>query len=297
LNKALSWLEAIPATLLLLLAVLSINLGSALAILLFLVYGTLGMLLLRMLLGAVMLALAYRRLPAHAVRRSPGGIPLLGITITLQSAAFYEAIARIPLGIAVAIEFLGPLGVALATSRRAIDAGCVVIAAIGIILLTPEIGSELDPAGVSFAIASGIAWAGVILINRRLGRALEGGVGIALGMTVCGLILLPVVDGEAFIALLAHPATIPTVLGVALFSAAIPYLFEYLALKSMPPKQFGVLVALEPVVAAIVGAIALAQMMSPRIGIAVMRISAAPISTSLTGASRTAARPGGDSAG
>lgn len=107
-------LERVPPTVLVVLAVVSINLGSALAVKLFPVYGILGMLFLRMALGAAILTFAYRNKLLQAIKRSPGVIILLGITITVQSAAFYESIARIPLGIAVAIEFLGPLAVALA---------------------------------------------------------------------------------------------------------------------------------------------------------------------------------------
>lgn len=280
-NRALTFLEQIPATVLVLVAVVSINLGSALAIILFPIYGTLGMLFLRMALGATILCLAYRAHLLPALKQAPGGIGLLGVVITLQSAAFYESIARIPLGVAVAIEFLGPLAVALATSRRPIDAGCVVIAAIGILLLTPGIGHQLDLLGVLFAFGAGFGWAGVILISRHLGKNLQGGVGAALGMAVCALLLLPFSGVSALGNLIAHPDTIVIVIVVALFSAAIPYLFEYLALKSMPTKQFGVLVALEPVVAAIVGAIALAQLMDLKTWLAIALISVAAIITSM----------------
>lgn len=285
-NRALVLLEQIPATILVLTAVVSINLGSALAIILFPTYGTLGMLFLRMAIGGLILCLAYRTQLLPAIRQAPGGIVLLGITITLQSAAFYESLARIPLGVAVAIEFLGPLAVALATSRRPVDAGCVVIAAIGILLLTPDIGERLDPLGVFYALGAGLGWAGVILISRHLGKSLQGGVGAALGMAVCGLLLLPFTGVPALGNLLAHPQTIIIVVGVALFSAAIPYLFEYLALKSMPTRQFGVLVALEPVVAAIVGAIALAQFMDLKTWLAITLISIASLITSLVSSAK-----------
>ena len=273
-------LERIPPTLLVLLAVVSINLGSAIAIALFPVYGTAGMLFLRMALGGLILMLAYRHQLLPALRRSPGVILLLGVTITLQSGAFYESLARIPLGIAVAIEFLGPLAVALAASRRLVDAACVVLAAAGILLLAPDIGGDLDPLGVLFAVGAGIGWAGVILISKHLGKHLEGGVGAALGMGVCGLLLLPFAGFSAATTLVANPVTIIWVLGIALFSAAIPYLFEYLALKNMPTRQFGVLVALEPVVAAIVGAVALAQWLDLNTWAAVALISAASLLTS-----------------
>ena len=172
-------------------------------------------------------------------------------------------------------------GVALATSRRPIDAACVIIATVGILLLTPEIGHQLDLWGVLFALGAGLGWAGVILISRHLGKSLQGGVGAALGMAVCGLLLFSLAGIPALNELITDPATIIIVVGVALLSAAIPYLFEYLALKSMPTKQFGVLVALEPVVAAIVGAIALAQLMDFKTWLAVVLISSASFITSM----------------
>lgn len=150
-------------------------------------------------------------------------------------------------------------------------------------MLTPEIGDTLNLLGVLFALLAGVGWAGVILISRYLGKNLEGGVGAALGMAVCGLILLPIAGIPAIGTLISHPTTIVVVVGIALFSAAIPYLLEYLALKSMPTKQFGVLVALEPVVAAIIGAIALAQLMDFKTWSAVILISSASIITSVVG--------------
>ena len=287
---SLDLLERTSPTLLVLLAVVSINLGSALAIWLFDIYDVLGVLLLRMLFGALILSLAYRRELLPALRRAPTGILLLGVTIALQSGFFYLSIARIPLGIAVAIEFLGPLSLALATSRRWIDAGCVLLAAAGILLLTPDIGNTIDVTGVAYAVAAGIAWAAVILINRRLGKQLAGGVGIALAMTVCSLLLVPIAGLSAIQTLAAHPLTLLALIGVALFSAAIPYLFEYLALKSMPPKQFGVLVALEPVVAALVGTVALMQLMNFKTWLAVVLISLASIVTSVAAGAKKSRR-------
>ena len=273
----LTLLERLPASLLVLLAVLSINIGSALAVSLFPQFGTAGMLFLRMALGGAILMLAYRHQLLPAWRRSRATILLLGLAITLQSGAFYESLARIPLGLAVAIEFLGPLALALATSRRWIDIACVLLAAAGILLLAPDIGRSLDPLGVAFAAGAGAGWAAVILISRHLGRHLEGGVGAALGMGVCALMLLPFAGMQALSALLAAPASLGFVVAVALFSAAIPYLFEYLALKTMPPSRFGVLIALEPVFAVVVGALALAQWLDWRGALAVILISCAAL--------------------
>lgn len=276
------FLDRVPATALLLGAVLSIQLGAALAISLFPTYGPLGLLTLRMAIGAVLLCLFCRAALAGALRQAPWGVLLLGVTMVLQSGAFYQALARLPLGITVAIEFLGPLGVALATSRRPIDILWVLLAGAGIALLTPSIGGGLDPTGVLFALGAAAGWACFILAGRRLGRTVEGGVGIALSMSVSGLLLLPVAGAGALAQAAAHPATLPAVVGVALFSAAIPYLLEFLALRRMAARQYGVLVSTEPVVATIVGAVVLADAVDLRGWIAILLISLASVGVSLS---------------
>jgi inner membrane transporter RhtA len=268
---------------LLLLAIVSIQLGSALAITLFPVYGPLGMLFLRQALGGFSLCLLYRAGLAGALRQAPFGIFLLGLAMSVQSATFYEALARIPLGIAVSIEFLGPLAVALLTSRRLADILCVLLAAAGILLLTPAIGTSLDPVGVAYAFAAGAGWACFILVSRRLGRAVEGGVGLAMAMAVSALLLFLVAGIEALRDAAAYPATLAAVAGVALFSAAIPLLFEFLALRAMPPRRYGVLVALEPVVATVIGIILLAETIDLRAWLAILLISLASIGVVVLG--------------
>lgn len=275
-------LDRVPPTALVLLAVVSIQLGSALAITLFPIYGPLGMLFLRMAIGGACLCLLYRAALVRALRQAPVGILLLGATMTVQSALFYGALDRIPLGITVSIEFLGPLGVALVTSRRVADVLFVLMAGTGIALLTPAIGTSLDPVGVAFAFGAGAGWACFILLSARLGRAVEGGVGLALAMAVSSLVLLPVAGGRAVATLAAHPATLVAIAGVALFSAAIPLLFEFLALRSMPAKTYGVLVSLEPVVATVVGIAALAERVDVETWIAVVLISLASIGVAVS---------------
>jgi len=274
-------LERVPPTLLLLLSILSIQLGSALAITLFPLYGPLGILFLRQAIGGVVLCVLYRAALARAFRQAPLGIAVLGLTMTVQSGVHYEALSRIPLGIAVSIEFLGPLGVALVTSRRLVDVLCVLLAAAGILLLTPAVGTSLDPVGVLLALGAAAGWACFILVSRRVGRSLEGGVGLAMAMAVSGLLLFPVAGVEAATAVAANPATFVAVAGVALFSAAIPLLFEFLALRTMPARKYGVLVSIEPVVATVVGAALLADRIDLRAWIAIVLISLASVGVAL----------------
>lgn len=290
-QSAILGLDRMPPAVLVVLAVVSIQLGSALAITLFPLYGPLGVLSLRMALGGICLCALYRGALAAALRQAPLGILVLGLAITAQSAMYYEALNRIPLGITVSIEFLGPLGVALATSRRAVDVLCVLLAAAGIALLAPGIGTSLDPLGVAFAFGAAVGWACFILLSRRLGRTVEGGVGLALAMAVSGLVLFPVAGIQATAILFANPGTLVAIAGVALFSAAIPLLFEFLALRSMPARNYGVLVSLEPVVATVVGIVVLAETIDLRAWIAIVLISLASIGVALWGSSDAQAAP------
>jgi inner membrane transporter RhtA len=289
LQAAISHLDRAPATLLLLLAILSIQLGAALAITLFPIYGPLGMLFLRMTIGGALLCMLYRSTVMSALRQAPLGILALGLTMAVQSGSFFEALSRIPLGITVAIEFLGPMSVALIASRRLLDVLCVLLAATGIALLTPSIGTSLDPVGVMFAFAAGAGWACFILLCRRLGRVVEGGAGLALAMTIAGLVLFPLVGPAAIAGVAAHSATIVAIIGVVLFSAAIPLLFEFLALKTMPTKKYGVLVSLEPVVATLVGMAVLAETVGLKAWIAVLLITLASIGVALLGRAKASA--------
>jgi inner membrane transporter RhtA len=268
-------LNRIPGPALVLLAIVSIQGGSALAVTLFAIYDPLALLVLRMTLGAAVLCVVYRRAIAGAVRSSPVGIVALGLTMVVQSGAFYGAIDRIPLGIAASIELLGPLGLALVASRRALDIAIVLVAGAGVALLAPDVGAGLDPLGVACAAAAAAGWAAFILIGRRLGRALEGGVGLALAMATAALMLLPVVGPRALATAAGAPHTLVAVVGVALFASALPLLFEYLALKTVSPTRYGVLLSVEPVVATLIGLVALGQRVAPAAWVAVGLISAA----------------------
>jgi inner membrane transporter RhtA len=269
-------LEHIPATYLLMIAICALQIGSVLAISLFERFGPLGTLFLRMSVAGLMLCIFYRAAVRSALQQAPLGILLLGAAMTLQSGTFYEALARIPLGVAVSIEFLGPILVALATSRRWIDVVCVALAAFGVFLFTPSVNS-IDLVGVIFALGAAAGWALFIILSRRLGKALEGGVGLALAMTVSGMILFPLIGLRTIPAVADTPESIPVILLVAVFSAAIPLLFEFLALKTMPPRKFGVLIALEPVIATIAGVLFLADKIGLRSYLAIFLITLASI--------------------
>jgi inner membrane transporter RhtA len=192
-----------------------------------------------------------------------------GITLGVMNFSIYQAFARIPLGIAVTIEFLGPLGVAVATSRRLIDLLWVALAGSGVTLLgTTGTGVSArgfqpgsGPAGVAFALLAATCWAGYILLTARLGRRFSGSAGLVVGMGVAALVVTPVAVTSAGRTLL-EPAVLAAGLVIGLLSSVIPYRFELETLRRMPARVFGICMSLEPAVAALVGIVMLSQGLS-----------------------------------
>jgi inner membrane transporter RhtA len=184
--------RAVPPPGLLLISIISIQLGAAVAVNLFPALGPVGTTFLRVAFSALFLLVAARRTIAWSARRHIGKLLLFGFILGATNLTFYGAIARIPLGIAVAIEFIGPLGLAAATSRRWRDFAWIALAVAGIALLTPEIGGALDPLGVALAGLAGVGWAGFVLLSRSVGTALPGHSGLAIAMLIAAILLLPV---------------------------------------------------------------------------------------------------------
>jgi inner membrane transporter RhtA len=199
-----------------------------------------------------------------------------------MNLAFYEALERIPLGIAVTIEFCGPLGVAVAGSRRAMDGVWVVLAACGILLLAPWGGIHLDAWGVFFALVAATCWATYIYLSARVGRVFPGGGGLALAMTAGGIALLPFGIADAGVHLF-EPRLLLGGLAVALLSSVIPYSCELEALRTLPTRVFGVLMSLEPAVAAVMGFLILHQVLSARALSAIVLVTAASVGASRSG--------------
>lgn len=178
-----------------------------------------------------------------------------------MNLCFYTALDRIPLGIAVTLEFVGPLGVAVVASRRRADLVWVGVAAAGILLLAGPAGSP-DVGGVVLALAAGGFWGAYIVLSARTGRVFEGGEGLALAMIVAAAVM--VLPGAGFGGeKLLDPGVIAVGAAVAVLSSVIPYSLELEALRRLPVGVFGVLMSLEPAVAALVGLIALGQGLSP----------------------------------
>jgi inner membrane transporter RhtA len=242
-------------------AVASVQIGAAVATTLFDELGPAGTVLLRTGFAAVALFLIWRPSLRGQPRNALREALLFGLALAGMNLTFYVALDRIPLGIAVTLEFIGPFGVAIAMSRRAADLLWVALAAAGIVLLSPGIHGGLDTAGVLFALVAGAFWAAYIVLAARVGQAFSGGRGLTLAMIVAAVVLLPggIVAGGAE---LGDPGLLAVGLAVALLSSAIPYSLELEALRRLPKGTFGVLMSLEPAVAALVGLVALGQGLS-----------------------------------
>lgn len=265
--------------------VASLQLGAAFAKTLFDEVGPAGTVLLRQAFAAAVLLLIWRpRMTGHSAAAWRVVI-LFGVVLAAMNLSIYAAIDRIPLGIAVTIEFVGPLGVAVAGSRRALDLLWVGLAAGGILLLSDFGTADLDALGVGLALLAGGLWAAYILLAARLGQAFEGSQGLALAMVVGAAASAPVgvADGGGE---LLSASVLGVGLLVALMSSAIPYTLEVEALRRMPTGVFGVLMSLEPAMAALAGFLVLDE------GLAAYELVAiALVVTASAGAARGATIP------
>jgi inner membrane transporter RhtA len=277
--------DRIPPTLLVVVAVSSVQFGAALAKSLFDEVGAGGTVFLRVLFAALVLVAVWR--PAVA-GRSPGEwrlIAVFGLTLAGMNLAFYESLERIPLGIATTFEFVGPLGVAIAGSRRPVDVAWVVLAGTGIVLLSDFGGADLDRLGVALALLAGGFWAAYILLSARVGSVFPGASGLALAMVAGAVILAPVGIADAGGDLLV-PGVLAVAVAVAILSSAIPYTLEMEALRRMPAGVFGVMMSIEPAVAALAGFIVLDEGLATREVLAIALVVAAS-----AGAARNASVP------
>jgi inner membrane transporter RhtA len=273
---------AVPPPGLVLVAIASTQLGAAVAKSLFDQIGAGGTVLLRILFAALVLVALWRPGLRRWTRAELGLAALFGIALAGMNLSFYSAIDRIPLGVAVTLEFSGPLAVALIGSRRALDVLWAVLAAAGILMLASPGGGSMDPVGVALALLAGVCWGSYILLSQRAGRAFPGGTGLALAMAFGAVLLLPVGVADAGADLLA-PGVLAVGMAVALLSSVVPYSFELEALRRVPAHVFGVLMSLEPGVAALVGFAVLGEVLGVREVAAIVLVVCASV-----GASRTA---------
>jgi inner membrane transporter RhtA len=243
-------------------AMVCFQLGAVIAKGMFPVVGAAGTTALRMALASLMLLAAWRPWRMRLSARELRVIVAYGLAMGCMNFCFYLSLRSIPLGIAVALEFAGPLALAMAASRRAVDFVWILMAAIGLLALLPlGLGSKaLDTAGVGYALAAGACWALYIYFGRKAG-ARHGGQTTALGMVVGAVVIVPIGAVQAGGQLLS-PAILPAALAVALLSSALPYSLEMLAMPRLPTRTVGVLMSLDPALGALSGLCFLGERLS-----------------------------------
>jgi inner membrane transporter RhtA len=251
-----AWFKSYPIALpvaALVVAMVSVQTGAALVKGLFPSVGVSGATTLRLTLASLMLFIVWRPWRKRPTAREGPSILIYGFAMGCMNFCFYSALNRIPLGIAVALEFTGPLAVAMAASRRALDFLWIALAVFGLLALLPLGASSrpLSTAGIVLALAAGVCWAVYILSGQKAG-ALHGGASAALGSAVGAAVIAPFGIAHAGAALWA-PAILPAACGVALLSSALPYSLEMFALTRLPARTFGVLMSGDPAVAALLG--------------------------------------------
>ncbi|MBS0613963.1 MAG: EamA family transporter [Proteobacteria bacterium] len=260
-------------------AMLFIQAGASIIKGLFPVVGTQGATVLRLTLATIMMFVIWRPWRVRVRRERWPWIVAYGIVLGAMNSLFYAALSRIPLGIAVSLEFAGPLGLALLGSRRALDFLWVLLAVCGIYLLLPvgDRGGSLNETGVVLALGAGLCWALYIVFGKRAG---DGGSGPAVvyGSLVGMLAVLPFGAAQALPAL-SQPHVLMLALAVALLSSAIPYSLEMIAMTRLPARIFGVLMSVEPGIGALVGFALLSERLSAAQLLAVALIIAASVGT------------------
>jgi inner membrane transporter RhtA len=267
---------------LVLVGIASAQFGAALGRSIFDHTGAAGTTLLRAFFAAVILLAIWRPRPREHSARDLRLIVAFGLTLGVMNLCIYESMARIPLGIAVTIEFAGPLGIAVALSRRRLDLAWAALAAVGIVLLAGPGGGGVDALGVAFALAAASCWALYILIAQSAGRVFTGGRGVAMAMAVAVFVSLGPGIAQAGSALL-EPQWLAIGCAVALLSSVLPYWLDTEALRRLPANVFGVLMSLEPAVAALAGFVVLGQDLGARDVVAIALVVVASVGVTRAG--------------
>ena len=295
---------AVPPSALVVTGIFSVQFGAGLAARLFAQVPPAAVTGLRLWTSAVVMALLGARPLRNAISglvrrrawRDAAVAAGFGLTLAVMNYSIYQSFARIPLGIAVTIEFLGPLGVAVASSRRVLDVAWVGLAGTGVALLAhggtahshgsvPSAGHGAVLAGLAFALLAGLAWAAYIMLSRATGRRFPGSSGLAIAMLVAAVAITPAGVAAGRAALL-RPSVLATGLAIGLLSSIIPYSLELEALRRIPARVFGIWMSLEPAVAALVGLVILGQALAVREWLAIGCVMVA-----CAGAARGARQP------
>jgi inner membrane transporter RhtA len=251
----------IPPIYAVLLAIISVQCGAAIAKSLFPAIGAAGTASIRIGVSAIILLIAYRpNLKAITPEQWKIVVPY-GLSLGAMNLIFYLAIERIPIGLAVTLEFIGPLLVAIVGSKRLVDYCWVILAAIGIALIAPWTNNRVDIIGVAFALLAGALWAAYIVLGGKISKIMNGGEAVSTGMLFAALLILPFGFYENGLANLT-PKLFGMGIALALLSSAIPFTLEMKALGQLPPRTFSILMSLEPAAASICAFIFLQEHLS-----------------------------------
>lgn len=262
-------------------AMITIQSGASLAKQLFQQVGVLGTITYRVGFAALILCFVFK--PWRNRPEQLKSIIIYGLCLGGMNTAFYFAIERIPIGIAVALEFVGPLMVAILSSKKSVDFLWAVMAIMGLVLLLPDLSAAdgLDPLGFGLALSAGACWAGYILFGKRTGEGGSSGAIVALGMLVAAAAIVPFGIAIHFDELM-NVALIPAGIGIALLSSALPYSLEMIALRKMPSQSFSILMSIEPAIAALAGFIILGELLTLWHWLAIALVISASVGTAAT---------------
>jgi len=263
-------------------AMASVQMGASIAKTMFPTVGPIGMVAVRIALGTLVLCLLMRPWRARVNRSNWRPLAVYGVTLGVMNMFYYLSLSRVPLGIAVAIEFTGPLAVAVISSHRLLDYCWIVLAAAGLLMLLPvaHVGVGIDPLGALFALAAGACWAIYILVGQRAG-ADHGTQSVALGSLISAVIVVPIGLADRGTTLLAGSVLLPG-LAVGILSTALPYTLEMYALTRLPARTFGILMSIEPAFGALIGVVYLHEMLTAVQWTAVALIIVASIGATAT---------------
>jgi len=256
--------------------------GASIAKTLFPVVGPIGMVSLRIALGTLILCVVQRPWRARIMPGTWRPLAVYGVSLGVMNLLYYVALERVPLGIAVAFEFVGPLSVAVLSSRRLVDFCWIILAAAGLILLLPiaHVGVGIDPVGAVFALAAGGCWALYIVYGQKAG-ADHGAQTVALGSVISAVIIVPIGLVDRGGALFSGAILLPA-LAVAILSTVLPYTLEMFALTRLPARTFGVLMSIEPAFGALIGYVHLHEWLTPAQWIAIALIILASIGATVS---------------
>ncbi|CAN5241277.1 DMT family transporter [soil metagenome] len=275
-------LNRVPPPLLAVAAILSVQFGSAFARTFFGETGSLGAAALRLFFGCLILAAVVRPRVRSWERSTWLGVVALGLALAGMNGFIYLAIDHIPIGVAVTIEFLGPLTVAVVQTRRIADAAWAALALAGVLLLGFDPAGNLEWIGLVLAACAALFWAGYIVLSSRLGAHAVGVAPLSVAMVVAAIVVVPIGAHPALVAVGRHPLLLLFFVIVAVLTSVLPYALEFTALKRMPTRVFGILSSLGPAVAALAGLVVLRESLAVTQLIALALVTVASLGVSLT---------------